>query len=90
MGISDVLVERPSFVTIPYTYLMSAFKWNGFYETLCRTAIVSMCGNSSLQCERVNGKNYLEVILSCMPLVHTQTVVVNLIGLSEIIPYRAV
>jgi len=43
-----------------------------------------MCGTSSVQYERVNGESCLEVILSCKPLVHTQTVVVSLIGLSEI------
>ena len=43
-----------------------------------------MCGTSSVQYERVNGESCLEVILSCNPFVHTQTVVVNLIGLSEI------
>jgi hypothetical protein len=43
-----------------------------------------VCGTSSVQYERVNGGSSLEVILSCKPLVHTQTVVVSLIGLSEI------
>jgi hypothetical protein len=42
------------------------------------------CVTSSVQYERVNGESCLEVIVSCKPLVHTQTVVVGLIDLSEI------
>jgi hypothetical protein len=51
--------------------------------TLCRTAIESMCGTISVRYERVNRESCWEVILSCKPLVHTQTVVFSLIGLSD-------
>jgi hypothetical protein len=53
--------------------------------TLYRTAIV-MCGTSSVQYERVNGGCCLVVVPSCKRFVHTQIVVANLIGLSEMGP----
>jgi hypothetical protein len=43
-----------------------------------------MCGTSSGQYGRVNGESRLEVILICKLLVHTQTVVASVIGLSEL------